>query len=288
MEANTLANHSFNIVENGYLIPSRFCNPDDPLVEFVAQELTKGRLTPEAKTIKLFEWVQNHIKYTVGIYRHQASETLQRRHGSCTNKANLLVAFLRSVGIESAFRYYRVDTQKYFGPLCSRRLTQFMSRNSVHFFAAAKLGGTWIDLDPTDDDLISRGGSHMNPPCKKVHFDGVTPALLNISPDHIHSVNSENLTHADEFMEKTSNVDQTILWVMNAYLEYVRTHGDSFERVPDFESSFFRWLEVAEPEKYAYFCKCEQMLRKRKEKELLQKKPQQNNFQRSLQLEIEQ
>lgn len=250
--------------------PSRYCDSSSPAVRFAAEEITASANSSNEKAVRLFDWVRDNIKYTVGLYKHKASETFKLRHGSCTNKANLLVAMLRSLDIPAAFHMYRVRTQMYFGPLCSRRLTQFMSSDSFHFLASVFLNDTWIQIDPTDDDKISCGGAHLNPQCVQARFDGKAPALLNLDRNHILYESTQPIANVDDVLEKKSRLNSDILWIMNEYLGYVRSHGKYLESVSSFEKSFFKWLELTHPDKYQKFCLYEQTLRKDlKEKPLI-------------------
>lgn len=242
-----------------YLNESVFCDHNAPMIVHTAKQIVASVDSPEEKAVRLFNWVRDNIKYQVGLYPHRASDTFTHRFGSCTNKANLLVAMFRAVDLPSAFRLYRVKTREYFGPLCSKRLTQFMSFESIHVFAAIHLNQRWLRIDPTDDYRISEGGDHLNPQCKQVRFNGYDEALLHLDRNHIISEVEDNMLNVDDILKKESRLSEDILWVMNAYLNYVRSHGKFSSTIPFFEESFFTWFELTHPHKFQKFCTLEQM-----------------------------
>ncbi|MFN8944974.1 MAG: transglutaminase-like domain-containing protein [Pseudobdellovibrionaceae bacterium] len=239
---------------SNYVNESEFCDRSAPMIVHTAKKIVSSAATEQEKAVRLFNWVRDNIRYQVGLYTHRASDTFIHRFGSCTNKANLLVAMFRAAGIPAAFRLYRVKTREYFGPLCSKRLTQFMSFESIHVFASVHLNQRWLRVDPTDDYRISQGGDHLNPQCKQVHFNGQDEALLNLDCQHIVSEIEENMLNVDDILKKESRLSEDILWVMNAYLNFVRSHGKFSDTVPCFEESFFTWFELTHPIRYKEFC----------------------------------
>ncbi|MDQ3357003.1 MAG: transglutaminase-like domain-containing protein [Actinomycetota bacterium] len=74
--------------------------------------------------MRLYRFVRDEIPYAFGPWGVRASQTLAQGTGTCTNKANLLVALLRAAGIGAAYGVLRVDTQHYFGPIGPDFLTR--------------------------------------------------------------------------------------------------------------------------------------------------------------------
>lgn len=73
----------------------------------LAARLTKGKTTRDAKIAAIVEFLNHEIRYT-GVELAQASlfpstpaETLARKYGDCKDKSLLLVALLRSAGIDA-------------------------------------------------------------------------------------------------------------------------------------------------------------------------------------------
>jgi hypothetical protein len=82
-----------------------FTEPDDQ-VKRLAAELTKGKTTRDDKLRALFDFVADDIRYvnyTSGEWYlpNRPQELLARRQGDCDDKAMLLIALLKSIGIEA-------------------------------------------------------------------------------------------------------------------------------------------------------------------------------------------
>jgi tetratricopeptide (TPR) repeat protein len=82
-----------------------FTEPDLE-VQRIAKELTKSKLTREAKVRALFEFVADDIRYVNYVsgewwLPNRPQQLLARREGDCDDKAILLISLLRAVGIEA-------------------------------------------------------------------------------------------------------------------------------------------------------------------------------------------
>ena len=79
----------------------------DDSVRKQAAELTRGVITPNEKTRRLYDYVARNIRYvslSFGVGRlqpHTASEVLENGFGDCKDKHTLLEALLRAEGISS-------------------------------------------------------------------------------------------------------------------------------------------------------------------------------------------
>jgi transglutaminase-like putative cysteine protease len=78
-----------------YLEETRFCDTGHPEIE---------KIDKSEYSVRAFYRVRDNTRYYVGQISETASETLARRRGSCTNKANLLVALLRAMLEASALQ----------------------------------------------------------------------------------------------------------------------------------------------------------------------------------------
>ena len=71
--------------------------------------LTSAAATPTAKMAALAKFVQQDVRYVAielgigGIQPHYASETFQHRYGDCKDKATLMGAMLKELGVESYY-----------------------------------------------------------------------------------------------------------------------------------------------------------------------------------------
>jgi hypothetical protein len=84
--------------------------PADPGLDALAVRLTQGATTPRDKLGKLFAFVAQEIRYQqeyesilAGWQPHRSSVVLERKYGDCKDKATLLIALARAVGIDLEF-----------------------------------------------------------------------------------------------------------------------------------------------------------------------------------------
>jgi len=77
----------------------------DAEVTAMAEELTAGIEDPSLKLRRIYEFVQSKVHYVAialgmgGYQPHPSGETLRHRYGDCKDKATLMIAMLRSLGM---------------------------------------------------------------------------------------------------------------------------------------------------------------------------------------------
>ncbi len=104
-----------------------------------AKELTAGLSSPRAKANAIFEFVRDDIKYSFYTNSKKgAAKTFSSRSGNCCDKANLIVAMCRSVGIYA--RYSHAKNCKFASGL-----------NTGHVWAQVydPISQTWYTADAT-------------------------------------------------------------------------------------------------------------------------------------------
>jgi hypothetical protein len=84
--------------------------PLDPKVDALAAKLTEGAATPREKLDRLYTFVSREIRYQIeyesiiaGWQPHPSATVLERKYGDCKDKATLLIALARSVGLQLDF-----------------------------------------------------------------------------------------------------------------------------------------------------------------------------------------
>ena len=234
-----------------FLSPSKYCDVEHSDIQECARQLTRSCRSDIEKAVVLFEWVRDEVEYRLGLYRHTASETLALRWGSCSNKANLLVALLRALDVPAGFHLLEVKTREYFGPLAPPAFAPFVSHRSLHVLCAAHLDGRWVRCDPTDDSRLSESTRHLSPQSRKVEFDGRSDALLNLMPEHILTNDGALLPHIDHVLEKERRLSPIFLRLVQIYMGFLRQRGKDFSSVASVQESFFRLLEKEFPEEHA-------------------------------------
>jgi hypothetical protein len=104
-----------------------------------AKELTAGLSSPKAKANAIFEFVRDDIRYSFYTNSKKgAAKTFSSRSGNCCDKANLIVAMCRSVGIYA--RYSHAKNCKFASGL-----------NTGHVWAQVydPISQTWYTADAT-------------------------------------------------------------------------------------------------------------------------------------------
>ncbi|MYU23205.1 transglutaminase-like domain-containing protein [Streptomyces sp. SID8352] len=235
-----------------------FCDADHPAVRATAISVSCDSETVEEKISRLFSWVQDGIRMTIKRdWADKASETMESRRGGCSNKANLLVAMLRSVGIPAAFYRQPANAKEYFGPVWFSQIQAMCDEDSCHFYAAVWVSDRWVKCDPTDDLQLSLGSSHFNPPSERITFDGTKDSLLNLNPMHLEGA-PELVWDLDQDLGSISKKPDFYFAVMDAYWCFLRLEGPRFESVDALPELFRIWLGARDPElavMYERWCK---------------------------------
>lgn len=142
-----------SLVDKDFLTPSAFCDAYHPQVRAMAHHLTRDCTSDSERVAALLRWVRNQIAHRTMPYPQAASDTLLSQTGSCTNRANLLVAMLRALGIPAGFHLLKMEAKDSYGLLGSPVFHPFPD-DSFHMFCAVMLGEEWIKCDPTKWHLL--------------------------------------------------------------------------------------------------------------------------------------
>jgi len=147
---------------------------DDDSIKAKALEVTRGLKTDKEKAVALFYFVRDKIKHNayVPLYdpnRYKASSTLKEGNGMCQNKAILLAALARAVGIPARLGF--VDVEDYQLSESFKQMIGGVNVMPFHGFAELYVDGRWVHASPAYDLAT----------CKKkgfvpVEFDGVNDA----------------------------------------------------------------------------------------------------------------
>ncbi|MBL7740686.1 MAG: transglutaminase domain-containing protein [Chitinophagaceae bacterium] len=80
---------------------------DEKIIKEKTQEITTGLATDEEKVKKIFQWVQDNIRYIAfengiaGFKPEKSQEVLRKKYGDCKGMANLLTNMLRSINLDA-------------------------------------------------------------------------------------------------------------------------------------------------------------------------------------------
>ena len=159
-----------------YLHPTEAIDSDNSKIREVARKLTTTLHDPGEKSVALFYFVRDEIHYNVYMIstyfdNFKASVTLTRRKGYCVQKAVLLAALARAVGIPSRVAFAKIKNHR-----VPDRLVKQTGSNILpsHGYTQLYIRGAWISVTPAfDRGLCENSGL---PP---VEFDGIHEALLS-------------------------------------------------------------------------------------------------------------
>ncbi|HEV3048198.1 MAG TPA: MMPL family transporter [Solirubrobacteraceae bacterium] len=206
------------------LARTRFCDHDSPEIRACLEELLDQH-AGDGQTgvaVAAFELVRDRVLYAFGAWSVPASRTLARQAGTCTNKANLLVALLRAAGIPAAYGVMRVDARRYFGAIGPSFLTRYASPESLHVYCAARLRGRWVKCDPsTDSDLACRTEGFCQQ-TRLIRWDGAHDSLDFLDPRHVFA-DLGLYADIDELIARPArSATPSRLKLANDYLEFIR------------------------------------------------------------------
>jgi len=159
-----------------YLQPTYFLDGDNLAVIAYAYSCIEGRETPVEKAVALFYAVRDQIKYDpyrIDLTREKfrASVVLSKKFGFCVEKAMLLAATARVVGIPSRLRFADVRNH-----LTTKRLKEIMKTDIFFFHGYTELflNDIWVKATPTFNlSLCDRFG------IRPLDFDGIHDSIFH-------------------------------------------------------------------------------------------------------------
>lgn len=136
-----------------YLESTTIINCDNKAVQEKAQEVAKGKEGAIEKAKSLFRYVRDEIKYNPYLPRYlpehfRASNTLARKEGFCVQKAVLLVALSRAVGIPARLGFAVIRNH-----LLPEKVAEMLKTNVLpdHGYTELYINGKWIKATPALD-----------------------------------------------------------------------------------------------------------------------------------------
>ena len=250
-----LNEYGLNLIQNlinkvpagleSYLKEDYYCNFNHPSIKKLAEQVAGQYDTNKEKAVALFYWVRDNILYRVSYWQRTASDTLAEREGTCTNKANLLAALLRSQNIPAGYGVMKVYGQEYLGPICIPMVRKYINNVSTHVYLGVYLENRWVKVDPSDDYEFSMNTSFFNPPSLLVDWDGEKDAKLNLPKEHILS-DIFPLSNIVFLMGKNVHFPKILVKVSNEVIKFTRNNKVEFSldaNVPvELQKIFFNYL----------------------------------------------
>lgn len=135
---------------------TEFLDYDNESVREFAERNSVGATTEKEKAVKLYYAVRDGFQYNPNILdlRREglkASDLLKRTRGYCVEKAVLLAASARAVGIQSRLSFYIVRNH-----IATDKLEKLLRKNYLVFHGAAELflDNKWLKTTPAFDKRL--------------------------------------------------------------------------------------------------------------------------------------
>lgn len=237
-----------------FLAETPYCDISHPALRRVLRHLVPEGQDLRRTAVTLFQFVRDSVIWELGNWNKTASETLISGSGSCSNKANLLVALLRGAGIPAGYRIMDVDAL-YFGPIIPAeflRARKNPSKPTKHFYSTAWIGGRWVRLDATDDLGVFRCAPYV-PEARIASFDGESDAMLSLASQSVYR-DEGPVASIDSYLgSRPKNAAGLKLALAKACQQFVRSHAARYDRAEEMHAGLSRWLWRHHPVKYGLF-----------------------------------
>jgi len=194
-----------------YLRPTPAIDCDHESIKEKAHQLTNGKDGVVDKAKNLFYFVRDEIRYNIYLLKddfrqYQSSATLARGEGFCIQKAIVLAALARSVGIPARLRFAVIRN-----PLASDKIKKILGGDLFvsHGYNELYIEGKWVKAAPTFDREMCQENRLI-----PVEFDGINHALL---PSH----NRDGEPHIEYVRDRGHYddlpLDEVINWRIQGY-----------------------------------------------------------------------
>ncbi|MFC1932865.1 transglutaminase family protein [Chloroflexota bacterium] len=200
-----------------YLKSTRIIDCDTGTIQDKAREMTIGQEGTIEKAKSLFYFVRDGIKYNPYVPRHlpehfSASNTLSRGEGFCIQKAILLVALSRAVGIPARLGFAIIRNH-----LLSKKIAEMLVSNVFpdHGYAELYLDGKWVTATPAFD-LEMCQKNRIAP----VEFDGKNDAKF-----HSHTLDGK--LHIEYLSNRGSYEDVPLDEIQEWYTSVLKPEGEN-------------------------------------------------------------
>ena len=158
-----------------YLQPTEFIDSDSYLIQNKASEISSLSVDKRDLAVKLFYFVKDEISYYIfaeyfNREAYKASETLKRGWGYCVQKAILLAALSRAVGIPAKICFADIINHS-----LPRHIYEVLRTNMFvyHGYTEIFLGDEWIKLTP-----VFNRESLNKMKVKEIKFNGKNNIML--------------------------------------------------------------------------------------------------------------
>jgi transglutaminase-like putative cysteine protease len=204
-----------------YLEPTFVIDSDSEILKERATLLTEEHSLSHERAIRLFNFVRDKIEYnpyrafrSLHLSDYCASRTLHRGDGYCIQKAVVLTALARAVGIPARLGF--ADVINHPAP---KKLVEMMGTNVFiyHGYSELWLDDRWIKATPAFNiGMCRRFG------IKPVEFDGVSDSIL-------HKTDERGELHIEYIRYRGTYADLPFEEIMQAFRKQYAHTQDKLE-----------------------------------------------------------
>jgi len=199
-----------------YLKPTSVIDSNSKVIQEKATSLTEKYSSQREKARELFYFVRDRIKYNPylalsSIEDYRASKTLQRGEGFCIQKAVVLTALARAVGIPARLGF--ADIRNHLAP---KELTELMGTNIFfyHGYSELWLNNKWVKATPAFNIEMCNKFD-----IRPVEFDGSRDAVF-------HERNKRGEIHIEYLKYHGTFADLPFREIKQVFIEkYPTTHA---------------------------------------------------------------
>jgi len=228
---------------NLFLEKTKYCDCNYSKIKKIAFETRNFYVSDREKAKALFYWVKENIKFEFGYWGIRASDVLKKRRGMCTNKANLLIALLRTTGIPASYIILKVNTKEFYRELMCPSFRKLVSPDTTHIYVGIFLNGKWLRCDPSVDSELAKALRKKTPFAEMTGFDINERKIKNIKGI---LKRSEFFANIDKDLDKPPKHAKGItLRILNSYLKFLREKKQAiknFSTDKQIENNFLVWL----------------------------------------------
>ncbi len=211
-----------------YLTPTYFIDADHPDVVTYAKETVGAALNSREKAVALYLRVRDDFKYNpyrIDLRKPalKASNLLTRDYGYCVEKANLLAATARAVGIPSRLGFARVKNH-----LGTSRLETLLRTDTLvfHGYTEFYLDEQWVKATPAFNKAL----------CERLH---VPPLAFDGENDSIFQQHTDG---GEQYMEYLHDYGQFADLPFELYLSELEKHYPHIFATKEYKTEEFWFI----------------------------------------------
>jgi Domain of Unknown Function with PDB structure (DUF3857)/Transglutaminase-like superfamily len=130
-------------------------NKEKPeMLKLLVDSLTKDITDKKEITKRIYQWVQDHIKYVAfeegleGFIPRQAADVYYKRYGDCKDMCSILTVMLKLAGVDAYYTWIGTRSIPY------KYNEVFLPLTDNHMICTASINDKWYFIDGTDPNCI--------------------------------------------------------------------------------------------------------------------------------------